>query len=746
MSNGDVSEMQGLEGIDNASTTPGHNLIKDPSFPEGSISPVAGTSWKINDKKYINYYGRDDDTWVGVFGGGVLSQEFDLPKLGGMYDVAFAYDVQWFKEACTLRVLALGGENDRQVLEITLHGEPGRDESTLSPSDPTWQDYTSVNIPKLSGVKRIRVEFSTPAVGGSSVLCLRRVVSRLKLVGLTSRDKKFVIDPLGDPIALPYPPAGNTLKVCIGASHRLEIPFEQGETWSELRASCLWLHEKLSPEDCGLSAEPEFNIRHSDPEEAYQKPTLAWDITSDDREHGEVGIIPSGLGSYWTAPVFSFSFDVGHHRKIIDHVTWDHVIPVVELGNSSKLVATVISPYTKQPLEGVTVRWTWGGKILDETSTDTEGKSTFAFKPNDLDLEFQNFNIRAEVWDTIRHPEVYESVVPVYKKHPLYSDLSVYVNGEEVYPSRDVALLFNFEESYSVKVVPRSGSIFIGEMIRLGKPDPHAPGYGVQLPEPAELVETGIEWTVKAGNERGYFNLQLSLEESGVTVPPLVLKTGQMSSDWREETEVTLDGETVDSNHAPFILWSHEERKLKVEPKSGSPIGLLGKKLYNKLVDYEGITSAQITGFNYSADLFESGAYWGPKGHGFWGLCTGRIQLDDQTRDVKFFVMGDKNLGSTVGLKVDGHVWDDRKAFVVGQEYSITAYTTIPAMFERYGFEGRLEVGGVVADVNPLTGTKRRFGEKGLEWKYTPKKSGEVVLNFWLDHFDKPVALTGRAE
>ncbi|WP_460419046.1 hypothetical protein [Pseudomonas sp. microsymbiont 2] len=734
-----------------------HSVLDAPSFPRGSIGPRS--AWQSQNNNGFAYFSADDGgTYVGITRNNRVWQDFELPMAANPasegrpdYWLGCQYNASWFGE-CTLSVYLLEGQNETDLLyRQPMRGEPPQASRRALLDDPTWHELSVERIAVPAGAQRLRVVFETPNSVGLAYLYIRDVVSQLRLPPLAG-DMRLTVDPDGGAIEQ----TGSPLLLCHGAVHRLEVKAQDGNHWQEQKLSLLWMNEdERLPVEFGVHTTPELNLNDNDHEESYQPlPALTgahWDIHAQAQEvlSGEVTL---GLGSYWQALKHELPMQVGDFRYDVVDLQWDGVVPIVELGNSTRLSAVVKSPFApERVLAGKDVSWLLNDKPYCTVPTDEQGRAVLNYKPAPGDLgPDDRLVFKACCEDALGQASERISAIPGFLTSPWTEQLDVLFNGEPISDFDALNLRLTSIGSHTLTLRPkRAGSFFDGLPVTLQWPDGQ-PQLGITLsPTTAQtMTAQGVSWQIVSGMEQGTFNLEAATASLGM---PLSLRGVRISASLADEVELRLAGAPVTQ---PALFRRGEAQTLSIVPKPGSLLGEM------KLDTWLSFTDGSLVPGNVGAvpaygsrQAFQPGGLsWALTGADLSGTFGLQIHMNGfpEPLVVDRCVLISADLADEVELTFEGDEVPEGSSPVLrrGVASRMRVAPKAGSPLELLGRAARLSfTGGSLTEDNvpaaPAYGAPRVLTSAGLDWSLTGEQvSGAFTLNVHVEGFDSSLAMS----
>ena len=558
--------------------TRGHNLVQHPSFPVGSISanPDAETSWKISDPGGFAHY---EGPYVGIWGDRKLWQVIELPVVPATegrpdYWLSCEYDATYY-EACWLRVYDADSEG-APFFTHSLKGQPPSPEDLQEEYVVNWHAMSETRIAIPAHVRRLRVQFETPAEGGV-YLYLRNVTTHLRLPAFDeASDVQLLVERPGE---APIVQSKRPFRLCHGATHQLTVQVASGNAWDGQKTSLLWLGEGFTPIQYGLTATPDINYRDADDEKYYlplsSEDGASWKLTAGAKIPEDLPTeITLGLGSYWQAQKHSIEAQMGDFHHIIEKIEWDGVVPVVG-AYSTTLTALVKNPFAPdRPVVDKEVIWSYNGKNYP-SKTDEKGQAKLTYTPALGDAgEANQVVFTASCQDALQHASNVEYTCPVFDESPWFEQIEATLDGKPIADLKTMALRLTRGVSYTLVLKPKTAdSYFVGKDIALSWPDDE-PLLGVTLEPAADVARTmdlsGLSWTITGGADTsGRFTLHAEeTADAGLKVP-LSLPGLQLSANLTDEAELKVAAAGSDG---PNIFRRGTDRAISLVPRAGSPL------------------------------------------------------------------------------------------------------------------------------------------------------------------------------
>ncbi|WP_153772995.1 hypothetical protein [Pseudomonas sp. MNR3A] len=587
MSNSD--EVQGIRSISTRaqSLTKGHDFLKDPFIQKPMESAGLEGVWFSEEKDSYELRENDarDGTYLSLFQEGRLYQDFSLPEwVAQGYALGCQYNVLYFTDSCWLRVYALSGGSQGQIIHEQALKNPETaeqaDEQDPRPeAEPTWHTLTPKIIDIPPGVSTIRVAFETPVGTRATELSLRNIISEVHLAPF---EGSVLLSPGPDQPSL-APQAQPPFKLCHGATYSLHV----SDAWQGQKLSVLWPgNPDTSPTTYGLTTNPSLNIDDSDEESRYPQPeagTSTWSLSASAAKEVMSGALPLGLGSYWRAEKHELQAQLGDFRYEVSEVAWDGVVPVLEWGISTRLTATLGNLVASaRTIVGHNVDWYLDDVLYKTVPTDEQGKSTLEFIPEQKEgVDFYTAELSARCTDGLGAESDKLQAIPVYSRSPWSAQFDVLFDDRPITDFDEVNLVLDSVGEHTLTLKPKSAdNFFIGEQVALGWPG-GTPQLDITFSpsEPQEMTAAGVSWTIMPGVERDHFTLEVITPTLSL---PLSLKGLRLSPNLEDEIELTL-ADAVPAN--PALFWREETQTLKVTLKPGSPLAKMKTEAWLTFTD-----------------------------------------------------------------------------------------------------------------------------------------------------------------
>lgn len=554
----------------NARESKSHDLVKEPSFPDGSIGK--GKSWQAEGD--YEYFEEGEHPYVGLAPGASLWQDIPLsieanPVEGGRPDfwLGCEYDTGRLTD-CWLEIYGFTSEKKWTLLQ---QREIGGIKPKASDARVTWSTLPLQRIVKMnSTITDIRIKFI--AGKGNNRLHLRNTDLDVRLPELKAK-VTLVVDPDGLAIEQKAPP----YKVCHGARHRLDISDIASDSWRGEKASLGWYDEAL-PIQFGLQASPPFNRSELD-EDSYQvlNEHTAWSVLASGDRDPLSGNLELGIHSYWQAEISSLAVSVGDYVYGLSEIRGGDNALVIDDENANEVVLTTTAFNhfrDERKVEGVEVEWRVNGEPRTTVPSNEQGQSSWQYAPVAADIVSGNV---VEVTATVKsgveggQPSVQLKQLRVFASSPWPTLVDVFLDGKAVdFKSLGVHLTRGVRgRKLLLKPKDIADNYFIGKDVTLASPGGSAEGLGISFePKTAQrMTKEGVEWTFDAGStERGLFHLECSTPTLNV---PFVMKGCQLSASVGDEVEVKFTGST---HKAWKVYWHGKAQVISLVPKQGSPL------------------------------------------------------------------------------------------------------------------------------------------------------------------------------
>jgi hypothetical protein len=355
-----------------------HNFIVNGDFTLGL------DGWTVNDRQKVT---RQSGQWQGVTVGymnavnlGEGEQTITLAATPRPTPGRADYRLVFYYEAVqgavgTLRIdPGLGGQVDLPLIpsreaDSEPIPEPGEVLQDLNLVRYQYPDPITVN----SEETKVKFTLMSPDNGGAG---------KPGAVRLTFMRVELHLEPLqlqGHAIDDEQQPVGETLRLCFGATHALELQPEDDSVWNATRAGLLVNGEVFDPDNV-LTVSPPWGTL-----QAIHGPwCITCDRINDDREIERT----LDVRSEYTAELYSLKTLCGHFQLDVIALQEAAYYPVIALSQGVELRVRVQSHYTETPLAGREVTWTLKGAtpaddiVLHRHFSDAEGEASFLWEPD----------------------------------------------------------------------------------------------------------------------------------------------------------------------------------------------------------------------------------------------------------------------------------------------------------------------------------------------------------------------------
>lgn len=260
------------------------------------------------------------------------------------------------------------------------------------------------------------------------------------------------------------------------------------------------------------------------------------------------------------------------------------------------------------------------------------------------------------------------------------------------------------------------------------------------------MIAGGLEWELKGGEYSGDCNLGIHI--AGFAEPASFAYVALMSSQLGDEVDVKFDAEDM---VLPLILRRKKPRKVKITPKSGSPLVRMNGQC--KMTFTSGsLTADKVTAspaYNSERPMTASGLEWtltGADVSGTFGLNFHMTRL--QALALSNAALLSQNLLDEVDVTLDGEAPTNPMIFRrgAGRKIKVKPKPGSPLLLNNgdcsisYWNDSGVPAGKVTA--NPAFANKRQMVANGLEWTVTGKDvSGTFKLNV---HMEKYTGFTSK--
>lgn len=751
-------EAQGIQPISTRAQdlTKGHDFLQDPFIQKPTQSAGSEGLWiyEGEDSFMLRENDARDGTYLSLFREGRLYQDFTLLEgVAQGYALGCQYNVLYFTENCWLKVYALSGGAQGQVIHEQALKNPETtgqaDEQNPKPeAEPTWHTLTPRLIDIPQGISTIRVAFETPTGGRQDELSLRNIISEVHLAPF---EGKVLLSPEPDQPSLapqPQPP----FKLCHGATYSLQV----SDAWQGQKLSVLWPgNADTPPTTYGLTTNPLLNIDDSDEESRYPQPdagTSTWSLGASAAQEVMSGALPLGLGSYWLAEKHELQAQLGDFRYEVSEVAWDGVVPVLEWNSSTTLTATLsnlVAP--ARTIVGQDVDWYIDDVLYKTVPTDEQGKSTLEFTPEPKDgVDFYTAELSARCVDGLGAESDKLHAIPVYSRSPWSAQFDVLFDDRPITDFGDVNLVLGSVGENTLTLKPKSAdNFFIGEQVALGWPG-GTPQLDITFSpsEPQEMTAAGVSWTIMPGVERDHFTLEVV---TPTLTLPLSLKGLRLSPNLEEEIELTLaDAVPV----SPALFWRDDAQTLKVTLKPGSPLAKMKTEAWLTFTDGSLKPASVVAAPNYGERraMLEDGLSWtltGAQVSGTFGVQV-HMQGFDEPMVVDTCLLMSRALTDEAELVYDDERGSDESTWIFRR--MVPSYVEVKpkagSPLAESGLKAKLTFVGddlVPEDMeaHPNYEVEQGFSEGALRWEMMGKQaSGVFGLAIQVPGFSTPL-ITG---
>ncbi|WP_060513082.1 hypothetical protein [Pseudomonas sp. NBRC 111124] len=722
-----------------------HDLVKEPSFPLGSIGE--GKSWQVEGD--YEYQEEGGSPYVGLYPEAFLWQDITLPVeanptedgrpdfwLGCEYDTGRLSD-------CRLEIYDFtGGKEGPRLQERVMEGI----EPDVSPSDAlvNWTRLPLERIENLvSTVTAIRIKFI--AGKGNNRLSLRNIDLDVRLPALAAT-LSLVVDPDGLKIEQTVPP----YKFCHGAVHRFGISEVKTDSWLHQKASLSW-HGETLPTEFALQANPPFNRGVPD-EDSFQplEDVTAWTVSSNAKTDANSGALALGISSYWQAEIREVAASVGDYVNDMSTIAGGDTALIIDDENANKatLTTTVFNHFTSErKVEKIPVEWRVNGRLLGTVPTDQHGQSQIDYQPEKGDEGDAN---QAEITAIARNELGEDSrqgkTLRVFTTTPWLDQVQVLLDDKEVDLKNLGLHLSRGDKARKLVLKPKAipGNFFIGRDVTLTSPEGSAGKLGISF-EPStarKMPEGGLEWLIEGGSTSGLFAFEANA--TGLAAP-FVLKGVQMSQSLSDEADLTVP-------YAAFgddpVFWRTQAGTVALVPKKGSPLASLGLETWLTFVkvNLEQSSIPASPAYAQKRSLPAAGLQWSLTG----GAASGFFGLEFHVESFTQPWVVSKALLLSQNLNDEAEIQAPKLPMVcvrgTAKEVNVAAKAGSP--LKELGLKGVMTfLAGTVAQTDttalPAYGTANPFTPEGkLTWALTGTKGrGTFGLEVAVEGFSTPLQL-----
>ncbi|MEN5305451.1 hypothetical protein [Pseudomonas sp. TWI628] len=551
-----------------------HDLVREPSFPLGSIGTGKAWQFKGDYEQPSAAY-----PYVALYPEAQLWQDIVLPVAANPVDdarpdywVGWEYDTGSLTD-CTLTVHDFSEGKEGALLDTVVmegvkatppaHGLP----PVPKPENVNWTTRDLQRIKGLhSGITAIRIKFE--AGDGRSYLNLRNTDLDVRLPELKAK-VTLVVDPDGlkiEQAAAPY-------QFCHGAEHRLEVSGDEAGSWLDQPVALSWHEDKL-PIELALQATPPFQRGDVDGDSfqnTLSATKTAWTITSSADATTASVPLSLGLKSWWQAAIGKHDANVGDYVYGLSKIEGGDIALVIDDQNAnSATLTTYISNFfvPGRNIKGAQVQWLLNGVPFATEPSDERGQVLVKYTAQKGDEGTGN---EAEITAICTSLEGYSSEknqkIRVFASSPWADEVEVWLNGKPV-DLKDLGLHLKLGSGSNKLLLKPKGDYFIGKAITLRSQEESAEKLGIDFaPKEAMVMPAeGLEWTISSGEGRGSFVLDAFA--AGLNVP-FSLKGGQTSANLADEVDFKVAGIIAQK---PPLFWRGKPQVFSMVPKPGSPL------------------------------------------------------------------------------------------------------------------------------------------------------------------------------
>ncbi|MFZ5937759.1 hypothetical protein ACOKS3_23370 [Pseudomonas sp. HS6-2] len=730
-----------------------HDLVKEPSFPLGSIGK--GKSWQVEGD--YEHFEEGDDPYVGLAPQASLWQDIILPvkanpDQGGRPDfwLGCEYDTGRLTD-CWLEIYDFTDGKEGTLLQKRVMEGIQPKESQASDALVTWTTLPLQRIEGLdSKITAIRMKFT--AGKGNNRLSVRNTDLDVRLPALAAT-LRLVVDPDGLKIEQTAPP----YKFCHGAVHRFDISEVETDSWLHQKASLSW-HGETLPVEYALQANPPFN-RGAPDEESFKslENVTAWSVSSNAKPDANSGPLALGITSYWQAEIREVAASVGDYVNDLSAIAGGDGVLIIDDENANKatLSTTVFNHFApERKVEKIPVEWSVNGRALGTVPADQQGQSKIDYKPEKGDEGDTNqAEITAIVKNELGEASRQVKKLRVFTTSPWLAQVQVLLDDKEVDLKSLGLHLSHGDKGRRLVLKPRAipGNFFIGLDVMLDSPGNSAGKLGISFAPatPRKMPESGLEWLIEGGSTSGVFTFEAKATDLSV---PLVLKGVQMSQNLSDEADLTLPDTTPSG--AP-LFWRAQPGIppgiVALLPKKDSPLAGLGLQTWLRFVkvNLEQSSIPALPAYEDKKPLMTAGMEWSLTGGAASGAFGLEIHVEGFPKPwvVPKAVLLSKNLNHEAEIQL----LQSPMLFKRGARQDVTFVVKDSSPLKELGFKGAMKfLDGTVKQANmpadPGYGVLKPVTGK-LTWSLTGGNvSGTFGFEISVEGFNVPLRVeVGKA-
>jgi len=754
------NDVNAVQVLNEYGKTDGHDLIRQGTFPRGSIQQEGAPGeapWRCTGGELVGF-----DYMEGSNAGGRyiyvrlkknqrLWQDIQLPAKAESrtdYQLGVEYNAGNFNE-CTVSVYRLedGEVQGQAFFTYPLKGAGVQPDEN---ADPAWMTLALIPIKVPTDATDIRVVFETPNPDITAFLFLKQTRSLLSLPPLGEHTKlQLTVDPDNEQLIHPE----GALALCHGAKHLLEVKAPDGDAWLNLPISLLWLQDDDLPGEYRLTSTPPLNTNNGSQEEFYQdllpSETAVWLLDAQGGSDTPSGEVTLGLGSFHHADKFALPAELGDFRFEVKKPQWDGETPIVELGNSTDLTAAVVSAFDDtRVLESKKVEWWLNGSHYKDEVTDASGKTTLHYTPKQGEGGTGNsVTFTVKCVDAYEKPSEQSLAVKVYDTTPWLVDLEVLLDDTPIDDLKELSLRLTRSNNRKLTLKPKPGSYFLDKNISLGwRETGQQLGITFTPDVPQKMLPEGISWSIKGGDESGLFTLEA--KAFGLPVA-LALQGVQMSANLADEA--TLKYTSIGDEPKIPIFLRQTPGTVSIVPNADSPLGVLGLEGTLSFLKTGALTAQQLPAtpaYGTGAAITDNGHTWSLEGKGVSGTFGLEVSVPGFTSlKLDKAALMSNVVSEEVNVTVDGFSAGVPMVMIQGKSYALRAKPKQVSPLGDTQVLAWLNHDGGTVPKDELTAApaylaKRNITADGLTWKLTAGNvSGTFKLQAHIDSFNDMLKL-----
>ncbi|MGV8889418.1 MAG: hypothetical protein ACOH2P_15575 [Pseudomonas sp.] len=333
-----------------------------------------------------------------------------------------------------------------------------------------------------------------------------------------------------------------------------------------------------------------------------------WTLTSEDRLDGDFQL--ELVCSKLQLPSPEKTMKLARNRVKIGQVREANKFPVVDEEEHVLLriqVVHVVTSGTGDPVVNALVEWTTPDGLVSPGITGAGGWASFLYTPTSAGDKVVTASIRAHAEGlAVEHPFPVKAIAT----SPWKNEVKILLDGVEV-ERNTLGVLCRRGQTHTLKVVPNSGSPWIGKQISLHWRGP-APNIGLVPSDLATLkpiVATGVEWTL-ASQVNGSTSSMFDLEFHMAGQPDRELTGRLMAADLSEEMSVRLDQIAAGLDARALYPCLGAQHRFSILPNALSPLVGLDLSLTWSGTSAEQLSATVEPALDQTVAINDDGAIW----------------------------------------------------------------------------------------------------------------------------------------